>query len=58
MSDAYNGRYCSLFYCDKMRGQRCCADCPRKARLKCRNACQNDPSRCGLVSKAKGEKPC
>lgn len=52
MAKAYRGRYCTRFYCDKVRERRCCADCWRRVRRKCRNACQNDPSRCGLQNKA------
>lgn len=59
MKGEYQGRYCTIFYCDKVRECRCCADCPKP----CSHACQNDPSRCGLedTALAKGErrkKPC
>lgn len=40
----YEGRYCTVFYCHKMRGHVCCADCP----IGCDNPCLNHPSRCNL----------
>ena len=51
MAGVYKGRYCARFYCDKVRERRCCADCWRRKARKCRRACQNDPSRCGLQGK-------
>lgn len=44
----YHGRYCSIFYCDRHHGSRCCADCWHKKHHKCKNPCLNDPSRCGM----------
>lgn len=44
----YAGRYCSIFYCDRHRERRCCADCWHKKHRKCKNPCLNDPTRCGL----------
>ena len=32
---AYTGRFCTIFYCDKVQASRCCADCDRQ----CANAC-------------------
>ncbi len=46
---ACTGRFCTIFYCDKVQASRCCADCDRQ----CANACQNHPSRCGLEDKAR-----
>ena len=46
---AYTGRFCTIFYCDKVQASHCCADCEKR----CANACQNHPSRCGLEDKAK-----
>lgn len=46
---ACTGRFCTIFYCDKVQASRCCADCDRR----CANACQNHPSRCGLEDKAR-----
>ena len=37
---ACTGRFCTIFYCDKVQASRCCADCDRQ----CANACQNHPS--------------
>ena len=45
-------RACSRFYCDKLRAPLCCADCERRENLKCKNACKNDPARCGLEAAA------
>ena len=45
---SYTGRFCTIFYCDKVQASRCCADCDRQ----CANACQNHPSR-GLEDKAR-----
>lgn len=53
MSETYQGRYCSRFYCDKARERRCCADCPEHTKRRCRNPCTNHPARCGL----KGDPP-
>ena len=49
-------RLCTIFNCDRRRGNYCCADCWRRTRRKCRNVCQNDPSRCGLEDRK--ERPC
>ena len=46
---ACTGRFCTIFYCDKVQASRCCADCDRQ----CANACRNHPSRCGLEDKAR-----
>ena len=46
MDKSYDGRYCSTFYCHKMHGHLCCADCP--IRTECQNPCLNHPSRCNL----------
>lgn len=48
MANIYKGRYCTNFYCSKVKERRCCVDCWRRKKLKCRNACKNDPARCGL----------
>ena len=48
MKKEYTGRYCEIFYCDKVRASRCCADCEKP----CKKACQNHPSRCGVEDKA------
>lgn len=48
MSKPSTARRCAIFYCDKARERRCCADCQDR----CRNACKNHPSRCGQEDKA------
>ena len=42
-------KYCSIFYCDRMRERVCCASCENRSR--CRRPCLNDPDRCGLEEK-------
>lgn len=39
-------RRCRNFYCRKVHGHYCCADC--ELLRKCPRRCLNDPSRCGL----------
>ena len=48
IDDGYRGRFCTRFYCDEVGERRCCADCWRKAQLKCNNFCLNHPDRCLL----------
>lgn len=43
-------RRCTLFYCDRRKGNFCCADCPKP----CRNRCLNSPEKCGQMKKGKG----
>lgn len=39
--------FCTLFYCDFIRGTRCCYCCRR--RETCRSKCKNHPQKCGLA---------
>lgn len=48
MSRRYRGRWCNVFHCDRRGDRYCCIDCPKTYKSKCRNPCQNDPSRCRL----------
>lgn len=44
---------CSMLYaaawCDRRRGNVCCADCGFKSSGACKNPCLNGPDRCGQV---------
>ncbi len=48
MGREYRGRYCTVFYCEKVVDHRCCADCRLRKNGKCRNPCRNHPARCKL----------
>lgn len=39
--------FCKTFNCDRRHGNFCCRTCYKKK--ECKNACQNDPMRCGLA---------
>ena len=45
---------CKLFNCDKKHGNQCCSYC--KDKEKCRNPCQNTPTKCGQLKEQEKEK--
>lgn len=45
-------RGCSIFTCDRRRGNFCCADCGfnnSQLRNRCKNPCLNNPERCNCA---------